>query len=65
MKNKTICVKCKHHIIENKSKIWYNQKCDGAPRKRYKDYTFGEEWDERPFCRDINDNGNCKYYKRK
>ncbi len=75
----TICVKCVHHRAATGSGIWYDQYCDHPELARVQgvDCVTGVKcfWDRndlggayatdehRPYCRSINDKGECDFYE--
>lgn len=62
----TLCKNCKFRIAEcqdtdRKDKQYYHY-CAVAPRIVKNDYVTGKVKTRFPYCRDINTDGNCKYY---
>jgi len=68
MTEPTICAECKHfkpRFGERRSE-WYDHFCEAMPREEAFDYTTGKTiFQEYPYCRDINPDGNCKLYEKK
>ena len=73
-----ICKSCKHLHREGRSENWSDFLCGAFPRERATDPVTGEEGykagdenysyvsnDPYPHCRDINHDGNCKYYEER
>lgn len=63
--SKTICVHCVHREYRTVSRYEGSYVCNGAPRAVDMDFVSGTSRSWKPWCKDINRDGNCQYYKAK
>ncbi len=62
---KTICIHCVHREYRTVGRYSGDYVCNGAPRAVDNNFVSGTSRSWKPWCADINDDGNCQYYKAK
>lgn len=69
MKNKTICVKCRHHSGAKPTAPWYEHLCSAPDALVAQDLdpVTGrmEPEDQRRHCREVNLRGSCPHYAKR
>jgi hypothetical protein len=66
----TICVSCRYHVFDHEANpaaprnTWYKHRCanENVVKATF-DHVTGHADTEIPFCRDINVDGHCPFYR--
>ena len=63
----TACLYCQHRLRIGSGTLWYENFCRAAELEKVFDPIRGayeQPLDRYHYCRDINKNGKCEYYKQ-